>query len=158
MKNTIIVLTVLLLAGPVLAQDDAGVVYPELNSFLQAEKARHGLLRCNNDQCDYKRFIKLYNQQNQARNRSTERPVTFIDGRVVYSIVLPAEGSRNTVTLYQRYSESVEQPSLALGILGFVGGITAAAVASKYHHYSGFNNESPVQAYLQSTYHQDHRK
>jgi len=81
-----------------------------------------------------------------------------MDGPVVYSMALPAEVSRNANTLYQRYSASGTEPSAALQVLGFVGGITAAAFASKKYHYPGLNDESPLKAYLQSTYHQDHRQ
>jgi len=159
MKNTLIVLTVLLLSSPVLAQNDLSVVYPRLDSFLQFEKNNHGLLLCiNKEEPDYKRFIELYDKQNPSGKRSTKNARTFMDNPEVYSVALPVEISRDARMLYQRYSESLEQSSDALQILGFVGGITAAAFASKKYYYPGLNSESPLGAYLQSTYHQDHRQ
>ena len=167
MKNTIVVLIVLLLNIPVLAQNDAAVIYPELSHFLQAEKADHGLLPLlNNSQPDYKHFIELYNKQNHAGKSAG----TFMDGPAVYSIALPVEVSRNANTLYQRYSAAGTEPSTALQILGLVAGITATAVyptysTAPYPYYSGssgairyLDSRAAIEAsYLQSTYHQHDR-
>ncbi len=159
MKNTIMVLTFLLMSSLVSAQNDLSVVYPSLDSFLQSEKNNHGLLPCiNKEQPDYRRFIELYNQQNRTSKRSTASARTFMDGPVIYSMALPTEVSRDANTLYQRYSAAGTEPSAALQVLGFVGGITAAAFASKKYHYTGYNDESTLKTYLQSTYHQDHRQ
>ncbi len=159
MKNTIVVLIILLLSVSVFAQNDEVVNYPEVNSFLQSEKNNHGLLVCiNNKNWNYKRVTELFTRLLHPGKRSATRARTFMDGPRVYSVALPVEISRDARMLYQRYSESLEQSSAALQILGFVGGITAAAFAAKKYYYTGFNNESPLEAYLQSTYHQDHRQ
>ena len=186
MKNTIIVVIGLLLSSPVLAQknaakmtgpaDDAVVVYSGVNSYLQGEKNNHGLLlQTNNKQWNYNRFIELFNHLLHPAKKSTGQPVTFMNGPVVYSTALPVEISRNANTLYQRYSESIEQASattVALQILGLAAGITAGAFNPKYtggpDHYpyymSGDNriryldNRAAIEgAYLQSTYHQHDR-
>ena len=161
MKNTIVVLLVLLLSMPVFAQNDVAVVYPKLDNFLRSEKNNHGLMRClNKKQFDYKRFTELYNQQNHAGKKKSARPVTFMDGPVVFSTALPVEISRDVNTLYQRYSADT-QPSGALMLLGFVGGIAAAAllppdktrsIGSTYN-----NNITAIEKYLQSTHYQHDR-
>ena len=165
MKNTIAILIVLLLSSPAFAQDN--VVYPKLDSYLQAEKNDHGLLRqVNNKQWNYKHFIELFNSLLHPVKRSTGRPVTFMDGPVVYSAVLPVDLNRGGSTLYQRYSAAGTEPSAALQILGLAAGIAAGALSNG--KYTGVSNPYPYNgsfryldsraaieaAYLQSTYRQ----
>ncbi len=162
MKNTIVVLIVLLLYLPVFAQDF--VVYTQLDSYLKAEKKNHGLLICTNKQCDYKCFIELYDQQNHTGKKAISRPLTFMDGPAVYSYVPALEINKNTNTLYQRYSASFEEPSAALQILGLAAGITAGALS--HYRYTGVSNpyygtsryldsRAAIEAsYLQSTWFQ----
>lgn len=172
MKNTILVLIVLLLSSPAFAQDN--VVYPKLDSYLQAEKNDHGLLlQTNNKQWNYKRFIELFNSLLHPVKRLTGRPVTFMDGPVVYSAVMPVEINRDMGTLYQRYSAVAAEPSAASQILGLAAGIAAGALSKG--RYTGIYNPYPSNggsrypdgsfryldsraaieaAYLQSTFHQ----
>lgn len=172
MKNTIIVLIVLLLSIPAFAQDK--VAYPKLDSYLQAEKNDHGLLRqVNNKQWNYKHFIELFNSLLHPVKRSTGRPVTFMDGPVLYSAVQPVDINRDMGTLYQRYSAISTEPSAASQLLGLAAGIAAGALTKG--KYTGVSNPYPYNggsrypdgsfryldsraaieaAYLQSTYRQ----
>lgn len=166
MKNTIMVIAVLILSMPVFAQGD--VVYPQLDSYLRAEKNNHSLLaRINNTHWNYNRFIELFNRLLHPVKKSSARPVTFMDGPVVYSAALPAEIGRNASTLYHQYSASYAEPSAALQLLGIAAGIAAGAIYPKYtgvpyYPYSDrtryLDNKAVIEAaYLQSTYHQHDR-
>lgn len=169
MKNTIMVLILMLLGMPVFAQQDAVKItilqddnsdaYPRLINFLRAEKNYRGLLHSNNNKLwTSKRFTDLFNTPDKSKEATTGRH-TFMDGPAVYPTALPLEISRNANSLYQRYSAGIQQPSeatTALQILGIIGGI--AATASLPKKYLGFKNESAVSDYLQSTYFQQHNK
>ena len=172
MKNTIAVLIVLLLSNPAFAQDN--VVYPKLDSYLQAEKNAHGLLlQTNNKQWNYKHFIELFNSLLHPVKRSTGRHVTFMDGPVIYSAVKPVEINRDISTVYARYSAVSTEPSAASQLFGLAAGIAAGAISKG--RYTGVYNPYPYSggsrypdgsfryldsraaieaAYLQSTYRQ----
>jgi hypothetical protein len=140
MKNTIIVLIVLLLSIPAFAQDN--VAYPKLDNYLKAEKNEHGLLlQANNKKWNYKRFIELFNSLLHPAKRSTGRPVTFMDGPVLYSAVPPVEINRDISTVYARYSAVSTEPSSALQLLGIAAGITAGALSKG--RYTGVYNPYP---------------
>lgn len=140
MKNTIAVLIVLLLSSPVFAQDN--VVYPKLDSYLQTEKNNHGLLlQANNKHWNYKRFTKLFNHLLHPGKRSGGRPVTFMDGPVIYSAVQHVDLNRDISTVYVRYSAVSAEPSAASQILGLAAGIAAGAFAKG--KYTGVYNPYP---------------
>lgn len=152
MKNTIAVLIVLFLAIPAFAQENS-MSYSNLNSYLLAEKSNHGLLISkNNAPVNGKRFTKLYNQQHPASKKSS-RHITFMDGPVVFSST-PADlgGSPNSLLL--SHAAATKDPSGAAVLLGFAASFIAPALAPKANIQT---EPTPVQAYLQSTYRQQHQ-
>lgn len=176
MKNMIAVLIVLLLSSPALAQDNA--VYPKnLDSYLQAEKNKHGLLlQANNKHWNYKRFTELFNHLLHPAKKPTGRQVTFMDGPVLYSAVQSFETNRDISTVYARYSAVSAEPSAASQILGIAATIAAGAVSkgkytgvyNPYPAYGGLrspdgsfrylSNQAEIEAaYLQSTFRQHDR-
>lgn len=141
MKNTITVLIALLLCNPAFAQDN--VVYPKLDSYLQAGKNDHGLLlQATHKQWNYKRFIELFNSLLHPVKRSTGRPVTFMDGPVLYSAVMPVDINRDISTVYARYSAVSTEPSAASQLLGLAAGIAAGAFSKG--RYTGVYNPYPT--------------
>jgi hypothetical protein len=80
MKNTIMVLTILLLSNRVVVQNDLSVVYPSLDILLRSEKNDDGLLSCiSREQPNYRRFIELYNQKIVPVKDQPQVPVCFIN-------------------------------------------------------------------------------
>ena len=151
MKNTLAVLIVLFSGSSTFAQDNAAG-YGLLNSYLQAEKNNHGLLiGKNNAPLDGKRFIKLYNHQHPAAKKA--KRVTFMDRPVVFSST-PAM-INSPISVYQQKESINSSNPTALELFGFAAGLAAQF---KFPEYSLSEQTSAIQAYLQSTYRQDHNK
>jgi hypothetical protein len=175
MKNMILVLMMMVPGISLFAQNDALIIYPELNSFIKSEKANHGLLlKLNNQHPDYKGFIELYNQQNPSGKKPGTKRATFMDGPVVYSPILPVDINRDISIVHVRYSAVSGEPSAASQLLGLAATIAAGAISKgKYtgayspYPYNGSSTRYPdgsyryldsraaIEAsYLQSTYRQ----
>jgi hypothetical protein len=164
MKNTIVVLMVLLANKPVFAQLDPAKITRSTN-FFQTENKTRSLIH--NKQWDSKRFMELYNQYHATGKNTAIRPGTFMDGLSVYPAALPVEIGRNANNLYHRYAAGMQQPSDALQVLGFFGAITAFAFAPKQYRPDHFpllpgnrgryiytDKNAAVDAYLEAAYRQ----
>ena len=146
MKNTIIIVLIFLLNMSLFAQNKPVKVksLPGGNNT-QLNNNYHLFFPKNNTKGSAKHFIELYDQQNPVSKKSSARPVTFMDGPVVFSVTPTVEINRNVVTLYQRYSAAGTEPSAALQLLGLAAGIATAAAFPK-------NSTAPNYPYSESAY------
>ena len=173
MKNTIIIVLGLLLNMSLFAQNEPVKVSSLHNSNnTRLNNNFHLFFPKNNTRWAAKHFIEMYNQQNRVGKKSPARPVTFMNGPVVFSVTPTVEINRNANTLYQRYSAASKEPSAALLLLGIAAGITTSAVFPKYSYSTApyypysesayrtryLSDRAAIEAaYLQSTYHQHDR-
>ena len=146
MKNTIIMVIILLMNMSLFAQNEpvkVSILHNSNNTRLKNNF--HLFFPKNNTRWDAKHFIEMYNQQNRVGKKSPARPVTFMNGPVVFSVTPTVEINRNANTLYQRYSAAGKEPSAALLLLGIAAGITTSAAFPKY-------STAPYYPYSESAY------
>ncbi len=154
MKNTIVVLIIVLLSLPVYAQPDNKSGKSE-TQFLNSGQKKFGLIHIDNKHWNYKEFMTGYTQLLQAGKKSTTKRVTFMDGPVIYSFAPGFENNKNPTVPYQKYGSLYTDASAALHLLGIASSIAAAAFLPNYSQQSNLylnSSRATEDAYLRSTY------
>lgn len=160
MKTTIVVVILLTAGLPVFAQSvvvkpailslNNGLFYTAIKGTASPAKKNRLSLVDKDNSSGHKHFLELIKAKNTGMQSAT-RPVTFMDGPVMFPITF-SDNSRRAIISHQRYPDT--NPSAALTLLGLVGGIVGSAVFPNYIRNTYHNNTAAVEAYLQSTYHQ----